>query len=154
VTHYFLDSSALIKRYLPEQGTRWVRSITASGAGNNLFIASITPIEMVSGLARRAREGFLSAAYAHAIRQVLDRYANQHYVGIGLTDQVAIRAKDLLEKHPLRAYDSVQLASALESNAILVAGGLAPLIFLSSDKRLLAIAVAEGIATDDPNRYP
>lgn len=64
------------------------------------------------------------------------------------------RAEDLLEAHPLRAYDAVQLASALESNDRLVAADLAPLVFVSADTRLLAVAMAEGLATDDPTAHP
>jgi hypothetical protein len=37
---YFLDTSALIKRYLGETGTIWVRSLFA--ARNRLIIARIT----------------------------------------------------------------------------------------------------------------
>jgi len=45
---------------------------------------------------------------------------------IALQAQVLHHAEDLLETHALRAYDAVQLASALESSARLVAAGLAP----------------------------
>lgn len=154
MTHYFLDSSALIKRYIPEPGTHWVRSVTTPGSGHTVIIAHLTPIEIVSGLNRRVREGHLSVAHAHAIRQVLDRYADVQYVGIGFTHRIAARAKDLLEKHSLRAYDSIQLASALEANSMLVAGGLLPLVFVCADNRLLAVAATEGLATDNPNNYP
>jgi predicted nucleic acid-binding protein len=154
MTHYFLDSSALIKRYIPEPGTHWVRTSTAPGSGHTVFIAHITPIEMVSGLNRRAREGHLSSAHAYAIRQVLDRYADSQYVGIGFNHQIAARAKDLLERHALRAYDSVQLASALEANAMLVSSGLSPLVFVCADNRLTAVAAVEGLATDTPNNHP
>jgi hypothetical protein len=36
----------------------------------------------------------------------------------------------------------------------LVAAGLAPLVFLSADTRLLAVAMAESLTTDDPNAHP
>ncbi len=84
----------------------------------------------------------------------LDRYADSQYVGIGFNHQIAGRAKDLLERYSLRAYDAVQLASALEGNAMLIAGGLSPLVFVCADHRLLAVAAAEGLSTDNPNNYP
>jgi hypothetical protein len=40
MTAYFLDSSALIKRYVIETGTNWVSSITDSRAGNGLLTAA------------------------------------------------------------------------------------------------------------------
>jgi hypothetical protein len=42
MTHYFLDSSALIKRYVAETGTNWVRSIILPGSGNIIVVAHIT----------------------------------------------------------------------------------------------------------------
>src|SRR5574341_1846550 len=110
MSHFFFDSSALTKRYILEQGTGWVRSLTSPGVGHTIFIAQITPLEIISALNRRVRDGCLSASHAHAIRIVLDRYTDQHYVVIDFNDQVAAHAEDWLEKHPLRAYESFQLA--------------------------------------------
>jgi len=154
MTHYFLDSSALIKRYVVEAGTPWVRSITSPDAGNSVLIAHITPIEIVAGTMRRRREGSITARTARATRLLVDRHTSREYKVIGLTGQVVQRAEELLELHALRAYDSVQLASALESNIRLVAVGLTPLIFVSADNRLLMAASAEGLAVDDPNAHP
>jgi hypothetical protein len=35
-----------------------------------------------------------------------------------------------------------------------MASGLAPLIFISADTRLLNVAIVEGLQTDDPNAHP
>ncbi len=61
------------------------------------------------------------------------------------------RARDLLEHHPLRAYDAVQLAAGLIANDALLAAGLPSLTFLAADTRLLNAATVEGLGTDDPN---
>ena len=71
MTHYFLDSSALAKRYVVEAGTHWVRSIMPGGAGHVILIAHITPVEIVSGTMRRKREGSISARTAH-VREFQD----------------------------------------------------------------------------------
>jgi hypothetical protein len=60
----------------------------------------------------------------------------------------------LLESYPLRAYDAVQLASALLTHDTLQVIGLPPPTFLAADDRLLATAEAEGLATDNPNAHP
>jgi predicted nucleic acid-binding protein len=88
------------------------------------------------------------------VRLLIDRHAHREYVVIGLTPQVVRRAEDLLTVHPLRTYDAIQLASALESNTRLVATGLSPLIFVSADRRLLVAAASEGLMTEDPNAHP
>jgi uncharacterized protein len=36
VTAYFLDSSAVIKRYVPEAGTAWVRAMTMPSTGHTI----------------------------------------------------------------------------------------------------------------------
>jgi len=144
----------LVKRYVLEVGTVWVRALTTPTAGHTLIIAQMTPAELVSGVARRRREGTIPARTAHAIRLLVDRQTRHEYMVIALRAQVLHRAENLLETHPLRAYDAVQLASALESNDRLAAAGLTPLVFVSADTRLLAVAIAESLTTDDPNAHP
>lgn len=139
---------------MPEVGTAWVRALALPAAGHTLLIAQVTPAEIVSGVARRWREGTIPARTAHAIRLLVDRHTRREYLVIALQAPVLHRAEDLLETHPLRAYDAVQIASALESNERLVAAGLAPLVFVSADTRLLAVAGAEGLTTDDPTTHP
>lgn len=135
-------------------GTAWVRALITPTAGHTLLIAQVTPAEIVSGVARRRREGTIPARAAHAIRLLIDRHTRREYMVIALQAQVLLRAENLLETHPLRAYDAMQLASALESNDRLVAAGLAPLVFISPDTRLLTVASAESLKTDDPNAHP
>lgn len=135
-------------------GTAWVRALITPTAGHTLLIAQVTPAEIVSGVARRRREGTIPARAAHAIRLLIDRHKRREYMVIALQAQVLLRAENLLETHPLRAYDAMQLASALESNDRLVAAGLAPLVFISADTRLLTVASAESLKTDDPNAHP
>jgi predicted nucleic acid-binding protein len=57
---YFFDSSALVKRYVHEQGSSWVREITASASGHLLHISLLTVAEIANALARRHREGNVS----------------------------------------------------------------------------------------------
>ena len=154
MTHYFLDSSALIKRYIRETGTEWVRSLSVPGAGNAILIAQISQVEVISGTFRRHREGFIAARTAQAVRLLLDRHASREYHVVRLTEEIVRRAEDALTAYPLRAYDAVRLASALVSNAHLIANGLAPLIFVSADTRLLAVAGSAGLPADDPNTHP
>ncbi len=54
---YFLDTSALVKRYVAETGTVWVTSLMVPAAGNLLYLARLTAVEVVSALVRRAAGG-------------------------------------------------------------------------------------------------
>jgi predicted nucleic acid-binding protein len=53
VAAYFLDSSALLKRYISETGTSWIQSLMAESTGNLLIVAQITWVEIHSVFARR-----------------------------------------------------------------------------------------------------
>lgn len=56
--------------------------------------------------------------------------------------------------HPLRAYDTVQLASALRAQSDLGTIGGPPIVFVAADDQLVAAARAEGLQTDNPNHHP
>jgi hypothetical protein len=148
VTTYFFDSSALLKRYVTEIGSGWVRSTTSSSAGNTLFVAQFTSAEIVSALMRRKREGTIPSRTARAARLLIDRHTRREYQTVLLSDRILLRAEDLLETYPLRAADSMQLASVMELSARIT------IIFVSADVRLLSVAQQEGLQVDDPNQHP
>jgi uncharacterized protein len=103
-----------------------------------------TPVECVSALARRERDGSLNlAAMRTAVERLRALSAQWHEV---LPSQ-AVRniAERVLRVHPLRAADSLQLAAAL------VAAELDPaqLDLVSLDQRLLEAAEREGFRFTD-----
>lgn len=58
---YFLDSSALVKRYVNEVGTLWIQNLTSTKTGHLICIGRITTVEVVAALARRVKSGSLTA---------------------------------------------------------------------------------------------
>lgn len=150
---YFLDSSAVTKRYVAEAGTAWVTRLTDRSAGNIIFLAEIGTVEIVSALVRRGRGGSLSATQVAA---ALARFRGELpvlYRLIDVTPALVARAATLAEVHALRGYDAVQLASALEARAqFRTVGG--PIALVSADAELNAAARSEGFAVEDPNQYP
>lgn len=79
VSAYFLDSSALVKRYVPETGSAWVQALADVATGNLLIIARITWVEVLSALARRQREGSLSDTEVDLIIQRFGYDLNNQY---------------------------------------------------------------------------
>src|SRR5260370_16843026 len=53
---YFLDSSAIIKRYVAEEGQVWIATLCNPTQGHELYIAQVTLVEVVAAICRRARE--------------------------------------------------------------------------------------------------
>jgi len=155
VNAYFLDTSALVKRYVPEIGSDWILSITDPATDNDLAISQITWVEVHSAFARRLRDRSLSAQrFDLIVQKVREDFENEYRV-IDVDQTLIETATELVMQHPLRAYDSVQLASALRfQSTTLLSQPETQLIFVSADNRLLDIAQSEGLATDNPNNYP
>jgi len=152
MTVFYLDSSALSKRYVEETGTPWLRDILAPTAGNAIVTARITMVELHSALARRLREGSVDTRACLIAVQAFNQHCGTEYRFVELDLSVVGLARDLLDRYPLRAYDAIQLASALRANRALQAAFRPPLLFLSADDRLIIAATYEGLATDNPIR--
>jgi predicted nucleic acid-binding protein len=154
MTTYYLDTSALSKRYVEEVGTAWIRRLTDPAAGHTLLTSRITMVEIYSALARRKREGSVPSADCNIAAQAFAAHSNTDYEFVELDLNVVTITREVLEQHALRAYDAVQLASAVRSNRVLQASNLSPLVFVSADDRLNAAAAAEGLTVDNPNAHP
>ncbi len=87
------------------------------------------------------------------LRLLIEHHIRLEYFVTALNPAIIRRAEDLLLRHPLRAYDAVQLASALDSAAQSVMNEESSPVFVSADRRLLAAAEAEGLTIEDPNQY-
>jgi predicted nucleic acid-binding protein len=154
VPFYQFDASAIVKRYVDEVGSDWVRAIVDPGSGNVISIADVTRAEVASAMARRAREGSITPDESSDLIRSFEAHCATQYRIVPTDHPIVDLAVDLIQRHPLRAYDAVQLATAAIVNRSLVTYGLPPLIFVSADDSLVAAAQAEGLAADDPNRYP
>lgn len=151
---YFFDTSAIVKRYASEIGSNWVQSITDPASGSLIYLARITEVEVVSAITRRLREGSLSASDAALGITTFRQDFLHHYRVIEIMAELTNRAVSIVQVYALRAYDAVQLASALEINAERIALGAPPLTLISADAALNTAAIAEGLAVDDPNAHP
>lgn len=151
---YFVDSSALVKRYVHETGSVWLSGLVASAAGNDIYIARITTVEVVAALTRRARSGTITAADARAACLLFRNDILHDDEIVEMTATLLNHAMALAESHGLRGYDAVQLAAACEVNAFSVAHDLPPLTMVSADSSLNSAATGEGLLVDDPNAHP
>lgn len=150
---YFLDTSALVKRYVNETGSIWIRKIVAPETGNKVFVSRITWVEVLSAFSRRKRENNLSASDTNtSIRAFRHDWDTQYHVA-ELDYPIASLAGDLVQRYPLRAYDSIQLASAISLNPIFARMAPDAFTFVSAYKRLTDAAQTESLRTDNPNDH-
>jgi predicted nucleic acid-binding protein len=149
VAAYFLDTSAVLKRYVQETGTAWLQALAAPSARHSLFVARITLAEGVAAVTRRERGGSLTPQdAATAVADFQLDFARQYRV-VEVSAGLVAQAATLARKHALRGYDAVQLAAVLEIHATDPS-----LTLLSADVELNAAAVTEGLLVDDPNNHP
>lgn len=151
---YFLDSSAVVKRYVTETGSNWIRALTDPTARNPVIIARITWVEVLSALARREREGSITADDVTRAIQTFSYDLDMQYQVAEIDVALARTAGGLVIQYPLRAYDAVQLASALRVHSDLTRTESTSLTFITADERLIAVAQTEGLLTDNPNHHP
>ncbi len=106
----YLDSSALVKRYVGEPGSDDVRRLLAEArvAGTSLIARS----EISAALAKAVRLKLLSRDDATAALQVF-RSQWPDIVRVQLTETLVAEADALAWAHALRGYDAVHLASAI-----------------------------------------
>ncbi|MDQ1614972.1 MAG: uncharacterized protein QOJ60_911 [Actinomycetota bacterium] len=136
----FADTSAVVKLYADEPGSAAVRAHTV------LVASAVTRVEVVAALWRKQRIGDLSASDT---RLLIDAFLAEwtaavdggpDYIPVQVGHAVLSSAVSLGGVHGLRAYDAVQLGSAV------VARAADPTIdsFLAADQALVRAAAAEG----------
>jgi uncharacterized protein len=150
---YFLDSSALVKRYLAEVGSTWLENLL-SQLSSDILIAEITQVEVIAALTRRGRSTSMSPQEASKACNRFKADVSSEYQVTSLTNTMVSRAIVQAETHALRGYDAIQLATALEVNAVALASGLPGLTFISADGELNKVAQTEGLTVENPNSHP
>ncbi len=145
---YFFDSSGLVKHYIDEVGSEWVQK-TLSTREVIVAITEIGIVEVVAAFAKRERMKEITSSEYSFARRVFLKIVDQYNV-ISVSREVINRAVKLTDRHPLRAYDAVQLATALQLADALAEEDLA-LTFVSADERLCEAAEQETLTVVNPN---
>lgn len=136
----YFDTSALIKAFLVEVGTEKAKQLLLRGG--LAATATITFAEMYSGFSRKKREGGLSVSQYHAVCGEFESYWPS-CLQIELTSEILTLSRDLIKRHPLRAFDAIHLASALRVNKEM----MEPVTLIAADERLLQATKAEDLTS-------
>lgn len=134
----FADSSAVVKLYADEPGAAAVRTHTA------LVVSALARVEVVAAISRKERTGELDPADATVLVAAFEadwHDADSRYLAVVVDERVLEQAVSLSRRHGLRAYDAVQLASAVVTRA----AGVDITVFLCFDTELVTAAAREGL---------
>lgn len=145
---FYLDTSALVKRYRTEQGTEVIEALLANPLPEDRFFVSfLSIIELTSGVLRLTKGGQLSEDTANEILARFRRDLRELFRVWPLNEEVAVSAVTVVEEHKLRSADALHLATA-QRIASLAPG--AQTVMVSSDSELLRAAGVAGLITLDP----
>jgi uncharacterized protein len=133
----YLDTSALIKLIVDEQGTRQTREAVGEAAA--VATSDISYVEARAALARMRAGGRIGAKAARTARRVLDEIWLD-LLSVPPDDELLARAAELADEHSLRGYDSLQLAAATSLQ------GAGDVTFACWDAELRAAAADVGLA--------
>jgi len=148
---WYCDSSALVKRYVNEQGSSWFRQQLSQ---HDLLVSELAVAEIASTLARRKRQGTISDFEFHSGRGQFARHLQAgQYAFLQTNRRTVNQAAILIYRYPLVAYDAIHLAAALIHWQT---GGIIPnqFCFVTADDQLRAAAEASGLQTENPNDHP
>lgn len=136
----FLDTSALIKRHVDENG-----SDVARGIEPPLVISLLALAEGAATVWRKRRAGELDESRARFVAEAINEEifgarSAERIVVIGLPADLIAAASELAGRHPLSGADAIQLASAMAARD----AGRDVEAFASADRRLSRAAAEEG----------
>lgn len=135
----YLDTSVLVKRYFREDASEAVISLWA--AADELVTSSVAFAETLASFHRKKRE---SEANTDPVREALTSFRMEWpgFIRVEVNEGLNPHIARVIEKHPLRGFDAIHLASAL-----LIHEQLGDeLLFASFDHRLMEAAEAEGLS--------
>ncbi len=105
----YLDTSALVKVYVAEEGSAIVKE--KINLATLVATSKVAYPETRAAFARAKREGILTDG---SYQKAVDNYNAEwpFYYHLEITDRICNLAGTLAEKHSLRGFDSIHLASA------------------------------------------
>lgn len=137
----YLDTSSLVKIFVEEEFSDPIRDWVA--AAEAVLTCRVAYPEALSAFRRRRQEGGIKA---DEYRRLITGFQRQ-WRDIASLDFDELHAGRLVQKHGLRGFDAVHLASAL---SVLAVTRTATLAFSSFDKALARAAANEGFTVLEP----
>lgn len=143
---YFVDTSALFKRYIPEEGSAWMDRLFDEDA--RMLVSTLARVEVASNLQRLLSvDSFIdrrqfTAAWAAFFMDL----ATGRLEAVGVTSGVVDGAVHLLMDTYITPMDALQISSAMSMGE--------GVVVVSSDQRLNKTLSTLGIQHIDPARQP
>ncbi|GAB4494399.1 MAG: type II toxin-antitoxin system VapC family toxin [Anaerolineales bacterium] len=153
---YYLDTSALVKLFVTEQGSQWMETLVLAKDPQNtplnlLVFSQAAIVELGSALSRKVRAAKISSQMRRELLDDFRRRLLQEFLPLEINAEILWKAAELTETRALRSYDAIHLATAL---AFVQNTDLPALTFVSADENLLQACRNENLPTFNPNTQP
>lgn len=107
----YLDSSALVKRYLQEPGSE--RLLARFKSPEAIFVSRLAFAEIHTVFGRKFRAGDLNADLLHQLRTVFEQDMRLRLTVVELNEDSLSALPDLVTRVPVKVADAAQLSTAL-----------------------------------------
>ena len=134
----YLDTSSLVKLYVEEDESSKVDALVKSSEVTATSLVAYA--EARAAFARRFREKAFTKNDYIRLKQFFDKDWSCYLI-LSVTEDIVRLASDLAEKHALRGFDSIHLASALTLRQELSS----PILFSCFDDTLQKASEREGL---------
>lgn len=148
---FYLDASAVAKRYVPEKGSAQIDSILDTVVAGRIYLLNIVAGEVVSVLVRKRNAGALAT---EDFAQALASFEAEIVRGASITrapvtSRLVTSSFALIVAHSINSTDALTLRSALViARRLRIAGD--DLVLVAADQRLVRAAAAEALLTFNP----
>jgi uncharacterized protein len=153
VAAVFFNTSGLVKRYVAEPGSQWVRQMTDVGADHRLYVSALAGPELIATLVRGARSRRTVARHLTRLLEAVETDWNTLLRSLEVDGRVILEAMRLARVYGLRGADAVHLGSALQLQRQRQRAALPGVIFVSADRDQLVAATAEALTVEDLNGH-
>ena len=101
MTTYYADTSALVKRYVDEEGSAWLRATLEAQPSPSIVVVHLLLVEVTSALTRRVREGVLIPTEYSQMQDAFGHDCLNDWEIVVAVGEVIDQAHRLLEARPL-----------------------------------------------------
>ncbi len=139
----YFDSSALVKRYVEEEGTNKVKAIIDNS--HIITTSKLTYPEILSAFSRKYKAGDISKSNFY---RAMDKFESDwnYFLIVEFQDELLPIIKRIVDRYYLRGADSVHLSSALWLKQVTKEN----ISFIASDTELLKAGKAEDLQVINP----